>query len=471
MVWLRLLVAGAATAVAHHTLHLTRRLVVSSNASSVASVPLENYGNVQYVGELAFGSPQQNLSVVFDTGSSDTWVPSIDCTTCGVHAAFDAGLSSTYHSANEQFMDAYGSGAVRGVIGVDTIGLGPFTIPKARFGVVTSETKALELFIADGLVGLAFESLAKITRPTLFSQLIQDNPKLGNMFAFYMTPDPTTLGSQLHLGGYDLSVVGPNASWHYTPVVKLPDFDTFTYWAVKMNGFAVGNATTNYCAPFCFAIVDTGTSLISIPGTQFDDVVATITAGLNCDGVMCYDVALASFPALRFGMAPDNVFELQPNDYVACMDNGACRLQLQNSGDEAWWVLGDVFMKTYYTLFDAGNMRVGFACNDGVCKGGTGHIHGEDDDRTFLIWEHIFLYGSIFAAATLLLLVFYMHQHNEPSLSPAVHLPATKTHAIPIVLAVEPIDSASPLLTTERPLVTSYAEARRNYTSLPDSKV
>ncbi|KDO34616.1 hypothetical protein SPRG_00679 [Saprolegnia parasitica CBS 223.65] len=454
MVWLRLLVAGAATAAAHHTLHLTRRLV-GSNAS-IASVPLENYGNVQYVGELAFGSPQQNLSVVFDTGSSDTWVPSIDCTTCGVHAAFDASLSSTYHSVDEQFLDTYGSGAVRGVIGVDTIGLGPFTIPNARFGVVTSETKALELFIADGLVGLAFESLAKITRPTLFSLLIQDNvAKTGQHVCFLHDADPTMLGSQLHLGGYDLSVVGPNASWHYTPVVKLPDVDTYTYWAVKMNGFAVGNATSNYCAPFCYAIVDTGTSLISIPGTQFDAIVASITAGLNCDGVTCWDVALSSFPALRFGMAPDNVFELQPNDYVACMDNGQCRLQLQNSGTEAWWVLGDVFMKTYYTLFDAGNMRVGFAY----------------DDRTFLIWEHLFLYGSIFAAATLLLLVFYMHQHNEPSLAPAVMLPATKTRAIPIVLAVEPLDSASPLLTTERPLVTSYAEARRNYTQLPDSTV
>ncbi|OQR93088.1 aspartyl protease family A01A [Achlya hypogyna] len=460
---LRLVVAIAVSAAAHHILPLSRRL----SGANVSGIPLENYGNVQYVGSIAFGEPPQNLSVVFDTGSSDTWIPGLDCTSCGVHATFDYSASPSFIDTEEKFIDAYGSGEVGGVIGIDTIGIGPFTVRNARFGVVTEETRALEMFIADGLVGLAFESLAKISRPTLFAQLILDNPDLGNMFAFYMTPDPTKLGSELHLGGYDLSVAGPNASWHYTPVVKLPDYDTFTYWTIQMNGFSVGNESSNHCAPFCYAIIDTGTSLLSIPNSQYADVVAAITAGLTCQDTECVDVDLASFPDLRFGMEPDNVFLLQPQDYVSCLDNGECRLQLQNGGDEAWWVLGDVFMKTYYTLFDVGNMRIGFACEPGVCKGGKGYVHGGGDDRTFLFWENALLYASIFAAASLLLLVFSMHQHNTPSLAPAPTVTATRTSTIPVVLAVEPLDSTSPLL--DRPVVASYAEARKNYTQLPSS--
>ena len=42
------------------------------------------------------------------------------------------------------------------------------------------------------------------------------------MFAFYLTPQEYETGSELHIGGYNLSLVGPQAEWHYTPVVRLP---------------------------------------------------------------------------------------------------------------------------------------------------------------------------------------------------------------------------------------------------------
>ena len=56
---------------------------------------------------------------------------------------------------------------------------------------------------------------------------------MSNMFAFFLSSTAYETGSELHIGGYDLSMVGPNASWHYTPVVQLPEFDSFTYWTIK----------------------------------------------------------------------------------------------------------------------------------------------------------------------------------------------------------------------------------------------
>lgn len=317
---------------------LKEKHAASTTLDDIPSLHLSNYYNNEYVGTIGVGQPSQYLTVIFDTGSSDIWLPSKSCTTCGYHSTFDSSKSSSYNikadgstfKTEKSFSISYGSGKVSGIQAYETLSFGSLSLPGVIFGEVTYEDTMIADFAMDGICGLAFSGLSIVTKPTLLDSLKSSYPSLNQSFSFYLDTDPTdsTSPSLIMIGGYDLSLVSSTASFYYTPVIR--DSIQFTYWSISLIGFEISTESTytstddvviqfSVCTiSSCLAIVDTGTSGIGIPELYYDNVVSVVTNGLNCKSTTCIGVTANDFPVLMISLAPDNVFPLLPSDYVEC---------------------------------------------------------------------------------------------------------------------------------------------------------
>ncbi|ORX59095.1 peptidase A1 [Piromyces finnis] len=330
-------------------------------------VPLNNFLNAQYYGEIGIGTPEQTFTVVFDTGSSNLWVPSTHCRSiaCFLHKKYDSTLSDTYVKNGTDFSIQYGSGALEGFISHDTLTLGDLVIENQGFAESTKEpglTFAMARF--DGILGLGYDTISvQHVVPPFFNAVDQGlvrEPVIG-VWLNKSEGNEDDEGGSITFGGIDKSHIDGEIT--YAPVIRKG------YWEVELEGVTMGGekigVTTRRAA------IDTGTSLFAIPMNEAEIINKRIGAVKQNSGQYMVDCStIDSLPNLDL-VFNGRSFTLTPRQYILEVGGGLFGGESQcisgfmgidiPAPAGPLWIVGDVFLRIYYTIYDLGNNRVGFA--------------------------------------------------------------------------------------------------------------
>lgn len=332
--------------------------------------PLSNYMDAQYYGEIGLGSPAQPFKVVFDTGSSNLWVPSKKCysVACWIHKTYNSKSSSSYQPDGRPIKIQYGRGSMEGILSTDDLSIAGLTVKQQTFGEATKLpgiTFAVAKF--DGLFGMGFDTISVDHVDTPFKNMIQQKLVPDPVFSFYLNRDQATSpGGEIILGGIDDKYIDGDIT--YTPVTSEG------YWQFKMDGVQMETTSNgsklsepvNACMDGCQAIADTGTSLIAGPVADIKQMNEAI-GGIPLPGgeYILPSCDFDTLPTIDFKIAGRN-FPLKPEQYVLKVSQAGKTMCLSglfgmDIPNHPLWILGDVFIGPYYSVFDFGKKRVGFA--------------------------------------------------------------------------------------------------------------
>ncbi|KAH6944833.1 hypothetical protein HPB50_005508 [Hyalomma asiaticum] len=141
-----------------------------------------------------------------DTGSSNFWVPSINCDgsmACRDHAKYDSSKSSTYTKSGRYIRIRYSGGVVRGVTSIDNVGVGPATVTQYKFAEMDhADGKLFRNAKYDGIFGLAFPSISQNNQLPLFDAMVKQGVVRQAVFSLYLSKQPSEQnGGEIYFGG------------------------------------------------------------------------------------------------------------------------------------------------------------------------------------------------------------------------------------------------------------------------------
>lgn len=244
--------------------HLMAKFSPAAPTGNAANEGLKDYLNAQYYGPITIGTPGQPFQALFDTGSSNLWVPCKGCPisdiACQLHEKFDCAKSSSCNATQTPFNIQYGSGSMKGLVDYDRVCVSflrpvfkqiiqfggdasSMCVNNQGFACATAEPGLA--FVAakfDGILGMGWPQISvdKLTPP--FQGLMMDKtacPK--GVFAFWLNRSGTSAqGGEMTLCGIDTA--------KYTGTVAYEKVTRDAYWQIAADKVTVsefGDCSTN----------------------------------------------------------------------------------------------------------------------------------------------------------------------------------------------------------------------------------
>ena len=194
----------------------------------------------------------------------------------------------------------------------------------------------------------------------IFSFYLQRKKKVGINF----------FPNQFTLGDYDPRLIEAGESLVYCKVTHE------LRWAVDVSSIYLQKDSEQnniFVSTSTKALIDSGTSLIAVSETIRDKLYHSLQSeGKGCrlylGFIICKERNLANYPDIVFNLC-GNKMALNPIDYIEIYDDFLLIFIQIYNGNEELIILGDTFMRKYYTVFNLEEKKVGFAlANPGLDK-------------------------------------------------------------------------------------------------------
>ncbi|RAL14572.1 pepsin-like aspartic protease [Aspergillus homomorphus CBS 101889] len=341
-----------ANALAKYGATVPASVKAAAQSGSVVTIPQAN--DASYLTPVTVGSSTLNLD--FDTGSADLWVFSseLSASSRSGHNIYNPG-SSARKLNGYSWSISYGDGSsASGDVYKDRVTVG--SVEAASQAVEAASQISAEFSqdtATDGLLGLAFSSINTVypVPQTTFFDTVKstlDAPLFAVDLKYH------------EAGTYDFGFIDSSkysGSLHYANVDSSRGF-----WQFTASGYGVGDRAS-YSSAFS-AIADTGTTLILLD----DDIVSNYYAGVRGAS---YSYSYGGYVFSCYASLPD--FSVRIGSYTAVVPGQYINYAPVNTGSSTCYggiqsnqgvglsILGDVFLKSQYVVFDSQGPRIGFA--------------------------------------------------------------------------------------------------------------
>ncbi|KAK1418181.1 hypothetical protein QVD17_27323 [Tagetes erecta] len=301
-------------------------------------IALKNYMDAQYFGEIGVGTPPQKFTVIFDTGSSNLWVPSSKC-------HYKASSSSTYKENGTLAAIHYGTGAISGFFSQDSVKIGDLVVKEQDFIEATKEPGFSLLSTKfDGILGLGFQEISVKNAVPVWYNMVDQCLVKEPVFSFWFNRHiGEEQGGELVFGGAD-----PNhfkGEHTYVPVTKKG------YWQFDMGDVLIGDKTTGFCSNGCAAIADSGTSLLAGPTA----IITQINHAIGAEGVLSQQCKIV---VAQYGKTIIEMLSSETEPDKICSEINLCTFDGDGDGDVRSMIK---------SVVDKNNLRSSAGVNDEMC--------------------------------------------------------------------------------------------------------